>query len=115
MVKDSLPSSSSNTNADEDKLSWRNVDVINMIQLVVSDDISAKFAKTKKSHITIWNSVADQLTGRLGRTLTGAQVKHKFINHLKAEYMKRLKSIERSGADPTTLHDWIFYPHLDHM
>ena len=38
MVKDSLPSSSSNTNADEDKLSWRNVDVIDMIQLVVSDE-----------------------------------------------------------------------------
>ena len=40
-----------------DKLSWRIKDVINMIQLAVSDNIAVKFMKTKKRHLDIWNDV----------------------------------------------------------
>ena len=68
--------------------------------------------KTKKRHIDIWNHVAKQLVQKLGLTVSGQQVRDKF-NHPKKEYMKRLKSIERSGASPTALYDWIFYPHLE--
>ena len=39
----------------------------------------------------------------------GLQVKAKFKN-VKAQYMKKLKSIERSGANP---HDWTYYPYLE--
>ena len=69
---DDTSSSSSETNAtpdptDLDKLSWRTKDVIDMVQLVVSDDIAAKFSKTKTRHLDIWNDVAKQLVPRTGR------------------------------------------------
>ena len=64
MVDDTSPVSSDpatptgSIDPNTDKLSWRNKDVIDMIQLVVSDDIAAKFAKTKKRNLDIWNDVA---------------------------------------------------------
>jgi len=45
-------------------------------------------------------------------TYSGLQVKAKFKN-VKAQYMKKLKSIERSGANPSTLHDWTYYLYLE--
>ena len=80
---DDTSSSSSETNAttdptDIDKLSWRTKDVIDMVQLVVSDDIAAKFSKTKKRHLDIWNGVAKQLVPRTGMAVTGKQVRDKF-------------------------------------
>ena len=81
-------------------------DVINLIQLITSERIQQKFTSTKKAHAKIWNTVVAELT------YSGEQVKAKFKN-VKAQYMKKLKSIERSGANPSTLHDCTYYPYLD--
>ena len=90
-------------------------DVINLIQLITSERIQQKFTSTKKVHAKIRNTVAAELNKMPGTLLTYyelLQVKAKFKN-VKAQYMKKLKSIERSGANPSTLHDCTYYPYLD--
>lgn len=99
---------------DVDKTTWKTKDTIHLIQLVVSDRILNRFQTTKKSHVHLWNDIAKEFN-RLevsAETYTAVQIRCKF-NNMKRQYMKRLKSIERSGADPSNLHDWVYYTHLE--
>ena len=101
-----------NTPENSKGICWTTKDTVQLIDIIVSERISLKFQNTKKSHIHIWNDIATELSRTTRQTYSGMNCRTKF-NHLKAQYMKRRKAVDRSGSDPTALHDWQYYTHIE--
>ena len=108
------PSPASVPTAPEDDIAphqWTVNQVRTLIQIRTADDMEERFRTTKKGHKHIWLTVAKKLQVR-GIEVDHQQAQSKY-NRVRREYSRRYMKINRSGADPSPLHDWEFYVDLE--
>ena len=79
----------------QDGTQWLFCQAATLLQLVCETRTLQQFKGTKKTHAHIWIKLAETLNEKHNTTFTWQQVRNKF-NHLKVDYMTRLRRFDSS-------------------